>query len=182
MAIVKKEDTVAGMSSKIALPRDRYLIQCTKQKFGPSSTGNPMFTLEWQIQSPDVLDIGGQKTTIGGQKVTQYLPTKVKGEDGGWDAEKSAKAMGRLIATCEALGIDVSQGIDDENPDVKFEGIYADALLAAEESVARKAPTPEQKSRREQGDPILGADNKPIKSYRIRLESILGKAAEQQPV
>ena len=177
MAIINKSNAVVNLTSKQKLPRDRYLVQCIKAVFGVSSGGNPMITLEWQIVAPEAVEIDGVRTIVAGQKyLMQYFPTKVKGDNGEWDAKKTAGAQGRLLELFAALGLP-NDNIDDENPPVKeLEGIFADAILDAEESVQRKQPTPEQKAARQLGDEILDANGKKIVSYRPIVAQILNRA------
>lgn len=177
MALKQQSETIVSLTSKIALPRDRYVALCMKEKFAPSQSGNPMITREWQVVQPEFVDIGGQKVVVSGVTFQQYLPTKVKDEEGrGWDEEKSSKALGRIFTDYNALGFPTTEGIDDENPALHAEGVYADVILWSEESVARKNPTLEQKAKRELGDPILDAEGKQIRTYQVKLLQVLGRA------
>lgn len=177
MAIIDKSKTVANLSSKLALPRDHYVLRCISEKFAPSKAGNPMITREWELVFPETKEIGGQTVNVAGTKFLQYLTVKVADGNGGWDAEKTAAAQGRLVADYDTLGFD-SDNIDDENPALYAQGILADAICGSEESVQRKAQTPEQKAKKELGEEIK-VDGKSVKSYRPVLSQLVGRATEE---
>jgi hypothetical protein len=173
MAIKKQTDTVIQLNSKTPIPQDRYVCRCTKESFGPSrNSGNLMITREWEIVSPEEVTIGDQKVQVAGQKLYQYLVTKNLE-----DAAKSDKSLGRVFDDYNALGFPTADGIDDENPTLMAEGKYADIIIGAEESVARKDPTPEQRAKRQLGDPIKDGNGKDIKTYRPVIKQIIGQAS-----
>lgn len=176
MAIRKLNDGVGQYSNNMPFPQDRYQIRCVEESFAPSSGGNPMITREWEIISPETIQLGDKTIGIVGTKVVQYLVCKVKDEDGdGWDSKKSDKAFSKLAADLGVLGIDPSTEVDDENPPLIAKGKVVQAILYAKEDARRKAPTPEQLSFGQRvGDIIKDENGKDVKSYRLNIGEILG--------
>jgi hypothetical protein len=176
MAIRKLGETVAEVnwSSKMPLPKDRYTIRCTDEKFGMNSNNNPMITREWEIVAPEVVMCGDQNVTVTGVKVQQYAVCKVKADDGTWDAKKSDSAYARLRDDLLLLGFD-GEEIDDENPPLVAKGKVVEAILYGRKSESRKDATPEQRAKGAKvGDPITGLDGKPVVVYQPQIDSILG--------
>lgn len=161
--MLSKTNTVGKLNSKVKLPRDRYTARIKDVKYGTSSTGNPMITLGWEVIEPEQVVINGQQYAIQGSEFSSYLSL-------------TEKAASMVFDTLEKLELPADE-IDEANPNIEqFRGLVADVILNSEESSARKDPTPEQRAARQQGDPILDANGKEIKSYRVRLEQVLGRS------
>lgn len=172
--ITKDKDAV-----EIAIPpafRDRYIIRCIHEEFGPSSKGNPMVTLEWEIcgyQMPDkslseTIVRNGKKYMIAGKRNIFSYFTLVDGFAGQSYLQFREKAR---------LPLD-ENGIDENNPPLDHKGIVMNAILSAEELQQRKALTDEDRAAGKKfGDPILDDDGRPIVGYRIKIDSILGPCA-----
>lgn len=173
MAKVKANSVVLGFSNKIALPKQRYSIFCLEEPFTLSKGGSPMLTRQWEIVAPAQVQVGDSTVSIDGAKFVQRLVTKVK-TDGEWDSEKSAKALGRFVNDLVKCGFNPEDEIDDENPPKFMEGKTVEAVLYCTAKEARKTPTAEQVAAGKQGDPILDLDDKPIVTYEIQIEMILG--------
>lgn len=179
MATISKENVVMPYNNKIPFPQDRFLCQFIEEKFAPSQKGAPMVTIEAQVVAPEAVEVNGAMVNVAGTRYMYlYFPLKVKSESGeGWDEEKTKKAQGRYLAFLDAMGIDTSN-VDDEKPleTAAVKGMYADLMLGSDEQEYLKAPTPEQKAKNQPGSPVLDANNKPIKQYRPKIVSVLGRA------
>lgn len=183
--MVRNLETAEGMlTSRDMLPRNRYVVRCTNEEFGPSkSSGNPMITRTWEIVHPEKVSVNGVDKIVAGLEVTQYLPTIVLQDDKKTrDDTKSDKALSRIKSENEALGITDPEAVgakfDDENPKLVANGIVADAILSCEASKQFASPTPEEVANGKKfGQPIKDDNGKDIVVYRIRLDSILGKSS-----
>ncbi len=168
---------VSGWNSKLPFPTDRYVLRCIEEEFNTSrNSGNPMLTRTWEICHTEPVQIGERKVDIDGLKITQYVITKNKSEDGdGWDGEKSDKSFGRFRDELILLGFDAEGQIDDENPPCFAKGKVVDAVVKGKKQTACKSPTPEQiRKGQKQGDPIKDDAGKDVVTYVLTLESILG--------
>jgi hypothetical protein len=138
----------------IEFPKENYVLRCTEESFGPSkSSGNPMITLEFEVQSPDEVPVGDDIITVAGVPLRTYLTTKVLDGDGDIDAEKTENCAKRLEKIYAAFGLDFSN-FSPDNPTVGFKGKLVHAYCYAKEEEDRKAPTKEQVAKRQQGDVI----------------------------
>lgn len=177
--IRKTSDGVSSWNNKLPLPRDRYTLRCIEESFGLSkSSDNPMLSRTWEIVAPETVTIGDKQVSVAGQKVQQYLVTKVKDPDtGGWDAKKSDTKFGQLRDDLQKLGFE-GEEIDDENPPLVAESKVVDAILYGKLNQAFKEMTAEQRaSGAKVGSPITDASGQPIKTYQIQIDSILGLAS-----
>lgn len=168
-------------NKSMRLPPDNYVLRCVEESFGPSkSSGNPMITLEFEIQSPDEIEIAGEKVTIAGTKLTHYVTTQVLN-----DAEKSEGCRVRAVGDKQKKGIYQLFGLDPEgfnpeNPILGFKGKLEHARLTSEENAARKDPTEEQLKKGERGDIIKNPVTKePVLFYQLKVAEFYGLAAEQ---
>jgi len=163
------------------LPMDNYVARCIEESFGPSkSTGNPMITLEFEVASPEEVDIAGEKVGVAGIKLKYYATTFNPN-----DAEKSNKCRERLVGTPSKKGLYQLFGLDPagfnpENPALGFKGKLVHVRLTSDEQAARKDPTPEQVKKGEQGDviknPVTGEE---VKYYIPKIAEIYGLAPEK---
>jgi hypothetical protein len=156
------------------LPTDNYVMRCIAEEFSNSkSSGNPMITLELEVQHPDEVQIAGEAVSVAGLKIKRYLPTK-----NNEDADKSEKALVRLEQEYKLWGLDFD-GFNPENPVLNFKGKLVHVRLYSKEKESRKAPTPEQKKANQLGDilknPVTG---KPVVSYEPNIAEVYGLAAE----
>lgn len=167
-------------SSQLQFPQDNYLVRCTSAIFGPSkSSGKPMITMEFEILSPEVVEIGGEQYTVAGVQTRPYYQvTQSIDGDGNLDAEKTETIKENLDKVCEAFGI---PPIDNpENPVIEgFVGKVVWALLNSEKFEKRRSPTAAQLAKGEKvGDilknPITG---EPLVSYSPKIERFFGVPA-----
>lgn len=172
MAIIKATEAPVNLGSNIALPRDRYIIRCTAEEFGPSkSSGNPMITRTWEIVSPESIMIDGKKVIIAGTEIKRYNTLEVIG-----DQAKTLKAVGSYLADNAKLGLPSAE-VDTENPELLCEGVCAHAILSSEEQVTRKALTDEERAEGKKfGEAIKDQEGNELKRYNHRIEQILGVA------
>lgn len=165
-------------NNNLQLPRDNYVIRCTEESFGPSkSSGNPMATLNFEIDSPEEVEIAGVRYTVAGARVSPvYLSTLGKNESGEVDADKTAKSRERFVAMLTNFGLP-TDNINWDNPTLGFKGKLVHALLYSDESEQRKTPTKEQMARGQQGDILLHPITKvPLVKYYPKVDTIFGLA------
>lgn len=162
------------------LPKDNYVVRCVEESFANSkSSGNPMITLEFEVQLPDEVDIAGEKVTVAGLSIKHYLTTMNL-----QDSEKSANALKRLIGDGNKKGIYQLFGLptdnfNPENPVLGFKGKLVHVRIGVDEQASRKDPTPEQVKKGELGDIIKNPVTKePVLFYPPKIEEIYGLAEE----
>lgn len=168
-------------NSRVQFPQDNFVIRCTDENFGPSkSSQNPMITLEFELQSPDEIEVAGEKYTVAGEKINNvYLTTQVI-EDGTLNVEKTQKCAKRIEDMYRAFNLDFST-FNPENPVLGFKGKLVHARLYGAKEEVRKSPTSEQlKAGIKQGDILLNPITKqPLLQYRIAIAEVYGLAAEE---
>lgn len=170
--IRKMNQGVSNWNSKVFFPKNRYTIRCIEESFAPSKAGNPMITREFEIVSPEEVEVGDRKYNVAGQTIPQYRTTRINGDD-----TKSDKCWSSFRDELLVTGFDPEAEVDDENPPLEFKGKSFSAILYGKEDTARQSPTLEQRAKGIKiGDPILDADGNEIKTYQIQIESILGLA------
>lgn len=169
-------------NQKVQFPRDNYVVRVTDESFGPSkSSGNPMITLEFEVVSPEEVQVGtGTYTVVGVGNIRRYYPTIVYADaEGTVDTEKTANAQERVRELYRLFGMD-DKAINFENPELAFKGKKVYALLYADEVEQRKAPTAEElKQGKKQGEilknPITG---KALISYYPKIDEVFGIAPD----
>ena len=162
---MKKSDAI--QSGNVQLPYNRYTLRIKDANYGLSkSSGNPMFTLDCEIVSPQTVELAdGKVGAIDGIRITHYLSI-------------TEKSMANYLETCKRLGV------PDQLPDGDFDaaslqldktpfvGVQFDAICSSQERELRQRPKPGQRV----GDPIVDSEGKPIKSgWDYRINEILGK-------
>ncbi len=184
-------------NQKIMFPSDsNFVIRITDVEFGPSkSSGNNMFTLGWEIVSPESANIAGEEYDISGvhsgpmNKI--YYPTE------GADEEKTANCLKRLTGTGEQLGLltmafadkpELISTLNPKGPNTEIldslEGMCFFCQMSPEVQPQRKNPTAEQIAaakakglKRAEGDiqkhPVTG---KNLITYMPKVREIFGKA------
>lgn len=174
---MKRSDQVGSLGKNTPLPKNRYSLQCMEETFETSSKGNLMIKRVWQLIAPQYVEVGGQKIDVLGQEFQQYLTTKCFKKDSEGadvpDEEKTKSMMNRVFDDFSVLGLPCDE-IDESNPLLGAKGIVADAICGSEEFTQTKDPTPEQVQRGQKyGDPILDANDRPIKGFKPKLISLL---------
>lgn len=166
-------------SNKTMLPRDNYILRVVEESFGPSKgSGNPMITLEFEVVSPEEVEVGGDMFNVAGVKTVGYYTTQVFADaEGNLEKDKTENAQKRVRTLYERFGLP-SDNINFENPVLEFKGKTVHALLYSDVTEQRKAPTKEQLAKgQRQGDviknPITG---KPLVSYYPKIDEIFGLA------
>lgn len=172
MANKEISSAIGNWNNSIPFPKDAYALHCISEDLGFANSGSVMITREWEIVSPETVAIGDKTYNVAGQKIKQYLVTKVKDGDN-WDEKKSDASFSRLAEDYKTLGYTESS-IDDENPKLIAKGRTVDAIVSAEEGTARRAPTPEQAAKGiKLGDPIK-VNGKEVKSFNLKINQIVG--------
>lgn len=188
MALVQTSNLPSMLTSKDCIPsRTRVQARCIEEKFGDSSKGNKMITREWEVVQPEVISINGANKALAGTKLKQYLTLESYDENG----KRSSTSDGLLARYRDeqiALQLPDVNGslsaadyqVDPEAPLLSAKGIIADINIGSEEYEFRNAATPEDLAAgRKYGSVKMGADGKPEKGYRPRLEGVLSRAAIQ---
>ncbi len=161
--------------------RDRYIIRCVSEEYGPSKAGNPMITLEWEIcghQEPDkslseTVVRSGKKYMIAGKRNIYSYFTLLDGPSGQAYIDFRTKAN---------LPIP-ENGIDENNPPLDHRGLVMNVILSDEETTQRKALTDEEREELKKagkpmlGEPILDEKGEPIIGHRIKIDSLLGTSS-----
>ena len=180
MAIRKAGEGVSQWNNKVFFPKDKYIIRCIEEESVISKGDNPMVQRTWEIVSPETIQVGDRTLSVGGLKITQFRPTKVKNPlqdretHGEWDTEKSDKSFNTFCDELKNAGVELpDEGIDDENPPCLMQDVTVAAIVYGKKDVARKSPTPEQMKKGQLGDTIKDENNKDIVTYQLQIESIL---------
>lgn len=174
MAVKALNSGVGNWNMTIPFPKDAYVLHCVGEELGFAGSGSVMITREWEIVSPATITVGENTYNIAGQKITQYLVTKVKAEDKqSWDEAKSAASFSRLAEDLKTLGFEGTE-VDDENPPLIAKGKSVDAIVSAKSDVQRKAPTKEMLAKGiKQGEEIL-VNGKKVTVYNLNINQIVG--------
>ena len=168
-------------NSKVPFPTDNFIITCTDASFGPSrSSGKPMITLDFEISSPDAINVKGEDYNVAGQKVgSQYVVTQSIDGEGNLDVVKTESCKKRMDDMCTKFGVPL---IDNpENPDVSvFKGKKVWALLKGDTKEKRKTPTQEQLSKGiKEGDVIQDPmTGQPVVTYWPVVDQFYGLAPQ----
>jgi len=159
-------------STKLGVPpafKDRYVVRVIEPKFGLSKADNPMITLQLEVVGVPVgnkivpiVQRGNQSWQVAGLRTNAVYLTL-----------KAGPALGRVLDFHEMIGL--PRTVDETNPPIhEYNGKVLEAILTSEESVQRKALTPEDVvAGKKVGDPILDNDGKEIKSVRASLVQFL---------
>lgn len=146
-------------------PTDNYIVRCLPDaKFGPSNAGKPMLTLNFEILTPETVNIAGEDFNVAGTKTQPvFRVTKSIDSDGNVDAEKTTTVQTYLKDMYKKFGL--AEPTDFDNIDVTpLKGIIVWAVVANKAVPKRKAPTAEQLAKGEkEGDvlvnPVTGEPN-----------------------
>lgn len=177
-------DRELNLNPKIRLPKNRYALRIKEEEFklsnskGAKGGNNPMLVLTFEYVAPDSIQGNqGERINIAGVEINQkkYMVLSVKDEETGEvDPERSQKAFNQYGDLCNLLGVDISEGVDIENPPKKLKGLVVDAIVESEEYEQRMDPTPEQAKAGKKGELIKDADGSPIKAYFTKVVDIRG--------
>src|SRR6266403_4427948 len=154
---IDKTKIAKSWNNKTFWPKDNYILRCLEQKFAPNSNGNPMVTLEWEIVNQEPKQIGPDLIEFDGIKFSSYHVIKMPGNE-----EDSNKAFNRFCEMLDKCGIDISEGVDDENPP-SLKGVVVHASVYGREQPSYASPTPEERAKNLKvgkilKDPITGKD------------------------
>lgn len=182
---------------KIQFPSNSNFVNRLKGvEFGPAkSSGNPQFTVKWEVISPEVVDVAGELVNIAGVETTSWYTTLVPGND-----EKSKAAVERLTTSDpEKPGLlyllfkdtnpEFVEQFNPENPSAEMmKAMVGKCVLSAmspKVETMKATPTAEQmeaakaKNVRPEGSvmkhPVTG---KPLIAYRPQINEIFALAPE----
>jgi hypothetical protein len=175
-----------GWNNRIFFPKDQYTLRILEEDNTPSKQGNPMVKLEFEIVNCPIKQIGDLQVDMNGTRFSSWFVTKIVKSDKAKTPEDiqkfSDKAFNDYDTILKKLGVDVSEGWDDENPpSVKGKVFYAIVYGKAEPSY--KSPTPEQIAKGQKvgdkiKDPVTGQE---VIVYRPELDKgqIFGLCTEE---
>lgn len=163
-------------TKKTPFPKDNFILRCTDEAFGQSSSGNPMITLDFEIISPETVDVGTALVNVSGVQIRKWYVTK--NFDGDTiNIDKSAKSAEALKALYKAFGLD-AENINPDNPVLGFKGKCVHALLYGKQEEQTKSPTSAQLAEgKRKGDVIIDPVTKlPMVQYSPQIDTIYGLA------
>lgn len=163
-------DTIAETTGSI--PTDRYIVRVTEVKNAPSSKGDPMASLNYEVLSPDEITVGSRVVKTAGRKGSVFIVandktrSRVKAAIKAWgiappagdfaDTRDLDKAM--IAAICEATKDMAFVAM------LESEVEYYKETVSDEDIAAGVDPRKGKDKLDDHGNPI-------IKGYRLRLET-----------
>ncbi len=185
MALQQTSNLPLMLTSKDCVPsRTRVTGRCISEKFGDSKKGNKMITREWEVVQPEVINLNGVNKALAGSKLVEYCTLESYDESGNVSAT-SPGLLARFRDEQVALQLPDVNGsisaadyqIDPVAPLLNCNGVIADLNIGSEEFEYRNPATPEDLAAgRKFGSVKVGADGKPEKGYRLKLENVLGRS------
>lgn len=176
--VADKSKTVKMWNSRTYFPQDNYIARIIGEDRKPSSAGNAMTTLEWEIVNCDPKKIGDETVEFDGSTfltyhVTQVNPSKDVTPDEA--AQKSENAFNTFDEFLTKCGVDTSEGWDPQNPP-SVKGKVLHVRLYGEDRPAYAALTPEEKAEGKKVGRILKdpITNKEVHNYGIKLSEVYG--------
>lgn len=164
-------------NQSIPFNTDNYIMRVMEEKFGPSSKGNPMVTLDFEMAT-ESMEVAGVEYTISGNKTRQWYPVTVL-EDGVVNPDKTAKARARLVEVYTKFGLDASN-INWDNPELGFKTKLVHVRGYNKEEAVFKTPTKEQLEKgQRQGDALVNpVTGQPVMKNVFAIGEIYGLAPE----
>lgn len=169
-------------NSDIMFPTDSdYIARIVGATFAPSSKGNPMLTLSFEVVSPQEKEVAGEMVVMAGIKAKKYYVTSALDESGEVDVEKSERCVETIKKLAESLGIGE---LDLSNINTQpWLGKLCYAQMSSNITEQRKTPTASQieaakkAGKRPEGDvmkhPVTG---KALIEYWPQIDQIFGLA------
>jgi len=170
-------------NSDIMFPTDSdYIARIVGATFAPSSKGNPMLTLNFEVVSPQEKEVAGEMVSLAGVKAKKYYVTSALDESGDVDVEKSERCVETINKLADSLGI---ESLDLSNIDTKpWLGKLCLVQMSSNVTEQRKTPTASQieaakkAGKRPEGDvmkhPVSG---KNLIEYWPQIDEIFGLAS-----
>lgn len=183
MAVQSTKNLPVQLRSHHQVTKQQVIARCLEEEFGAAKS-NPLkhqIVREWEVVSPEIININGENVVIGGQKVKQYIGVRLDNNEGQRAGAQSDVLLARCRDDFKALGLPHEE-IDDENPLglAPFKGNYADIMLDSDEYTFKESLTPEQKALgkkpEDAPDKIDPATGKPQVGFRLKFHYLLGKA------
>jgi hypothetical protein len=177
-------------NNQVKITNENVIVRVLEEAFGPSkSSNNPMITLQWEVVSPESINVAGVEYSIAGLKVSPTYYTTANLEDAEKSANNDKYTFGpsgdkERPSLYELFEIDTT-GIDKNNPKLAFKGKLQHARISSEIKEVRKAPTAEQLKKGikegeivknpKTGKPEYTAYPKIVKLYGLADGSVSGK-------
>ena len=169
-------------SKEIQIPtNNEYVVRCIEETFAPSSKGNPMITLKFEIVSPQtVTALDGEEVNVAGLKMPYYANVAIF-ENGELNAEKTAQARTYTFksedkdrpALYEIAEIEVTPEQYD-NPPLGFKGKCFAARVKPDPQVVHDSPTAAdlKAGKREGKVSINPRTKKPMQTFYPKIETL----------
>jgi len=124
------------------IKKSDYILRCVEEIFAPSNSGNPMYTLKFEVAAPsEVEDDDGNPMTVAGISVSYWCVTKnttgTKDENPEQATERCKKNFIKLLEAFELP----TDNIDWDNPTGGFKGKLVYALVEDNPTEQRGSPT-----------------------------------------
>lgn len=164
-----------------------YKLRILDAVFGPSAKGNPMITLSLEVESPEEMEVAGEKFTVAGQQLKYYITTGMSPVEGATDeqsaalAEKIEKMRKGVVELLSKMGMKEEQINWDNIDTTPLKGKLIFSLVDAKPDERRKNPTAAQiaaaKAKGEEAlgdimkDPMTG---QPLVTYWPKIVTIFG--------
>lgn len=120
-----------------------YILRCVEETFAPSNSGNPMFTLKFEVAAPSEVpnDEDGTDMTVAGTPVTYWCVTKsVTGNKDETPEQATERCKKNYTKLLEAFELP-TDNIDWDNPVGGFKGKLVYALVEDNPTEQRGSPT-----------------------------------------
>jgi hypothetical protein len=119
-----------------------YILRCIEEIFAPSSGGNPMATLKFEVAAPDtVIDNDGEELQVSGVRINFWQTIKsISGWKDTSPEEATEQLQANFIKLLTAFELP-TDNIDWENPALGFKGKLVYVMLEDNEQAQRGSPT-----------------------------------------
>lgn len=174
LRVADKSASTQLWNSKMFFPTNNYTIRVVDEVNKPSSKGNPMTTIEFEIVNSEPVKMGDLgMVEFDGVTFKKFFTTGNPN-----NKELDQKSFNRHDDFLRKCGIDTSEGWDNENPP-SVNGKVLSVKLYGKETIQRASPTDEEKQSNDPEvkkgkiliDPIT---NKEVRGYQIELGDVYG--------
>jgi hypothetical protein len=156
-----------------------YILRCIEEKFGPSNSGNAMWTLKFEVAHPEtVINDDSKEMSVAGTPIQFWAVTNnVTGSKDTSPEEATAKARDRYKKLLTVFELPTDD-INWDNPSGGFKGKLVYALVDDNESEQRGTPTKADLAKGIKQGPVLinPKNKKPLKSHYPKIVEIFGLA------
>lgn len=160
LRVADKSNTTSLWNSRMYFPKNNYTVRIIDEVNKPSSKGNPMVTLEFEIVNSSPVKIGDNGIVeFDGVTFKKYFTTGNPN-----NKELDQKAFNKYDEFLRLCGIDTTNGWDNEAPPSVL-GKVLKCNLYGKETVQRADPTEEEKQ----------SPDEEVRKGKILVNEITGK-------